>query len=131
MIQDEEIKMPINTREMFEKAYEIYHSPDQDVTPLVEMGMNENSANIALKHYKKFFAGEVPTRQASTIEVEVILNELYNDHDKSRLALVLQSMPEYLLKYPNKKMEDMVKKFEYNLIMSRLSQINLLFGGNN
>jgi hypothetical protein len=115
MFQDRKIEMSKNTREMIEKAYEIYHSPEQDVTPLVKMGMNENSAKMTLTWFKHISDGTLYKRRVSTTQVEFILNELYHDPDKSGLGLALQSMNEYLEYYPNsKKINDLVKSFEKN-----------------
>ena len=109
------LKMSKYSPEIFEKAYEIYRASEQDITPLLKMGMNENSAQMTLTWYKKIFAGELYKRSASATQVEFILNKLYCGHDISGLTLVLQSMTKYLNYYRNKKIEGIVKVFKEKL----------------
>jgi predicted restriction endonuclease len=100
---------------MFEKAYEIYQSSTDDVKPLIDMGMNENSAKMTLTWYGKIFNGELYKRSASFTQIEFILNRLFQDNERERLAIVLESLKKYVEYYKPKKIGHIVKTFEKKL----------------
>jgi len=93
------------TKEMFEKVYEIYFTQTQDIDPVVKMGMNETSAKMTLVWYEHILNGKLYKRTASAVQIEFILEKLFNDNDKSRLALVLQSFNKYIEFYNDKQLK--------------------------
>ncbi len=84
--------MSRNTKEMFEKSFEIYHSKDQDITPLVEMGMNANSAKDTICCFNKLLSGEPFSRNIQTGLIKVLLRQLYTNNKKEKLANVLTAL---------------------------------------
>ncbi len=95
--------MPSITKEMFEKAYEIYQTTSQDIAPLIEMGMNETSAKMTIVWYSHILKGELYKRSASALQIEFILNKLFSDNDKKKLNLVLLSF-RATCKFPQKQL---------------------------
>ncbi len=106
------------TKEMIEKAYEIFHTLQKGVTPLVQMGMNENSAEMTMIWYEHILNGKLYKRTGSAMQVEFILEKLFHDQDKDRLALVLQSLNQYIEFYSERKFKKVritIEKFEEKL----------------
>ena len=77
------------TLDMFERAFEIFHTEKKDITPLIEMGMNEGSAKDTIRCYGKLLNGEIHTRQVTLMFVKFLLKELYKNRDKERLTNVI------------------------------------------
>ena len=106
------------SEEMIEKAYEIYFTDDQDITPLLNMGMNEGSAKMTMTWFKKLFDGELYKRSGSEMQIEWILNKLYETYDFKRLALALESLKKYCEFYdemPMIRVRQLIKEFEVKL----------------
>lgn len=73
------------TKEMFEKAYEIYLTPAKDIKPLLEMGMNPTSAKMTINWYEHILKGKLYKRTASALQIEFILEKLFKNHDKKKI----------------------------------------------
>ena len=81
-----------NTREMYRKALDIYYSNSNDISPLIEMGMNENSARGTLYCYKKLLNGQLHTRNVQLVLIKTLLNSLYEKNDINGLANVIRAL---------------------------------------
>ena len=109
--------MPI-TEEMIETCFEIFFSEDQNIDPVVQLGMNENSARMTIVWFSCLFNGELYKRRVPTMQVEWILNKLYDTRDFNRLKNTLKSLNKYCDFYANEPMlaiRSLVKEFEKKL----------------
>ena len=103
------------TEEMIETAYGIFFTEDRDIEPLLALGMNKSSANMTIVWLEKLFSGEPNKRTGSAMQIQWILNKLYEEKDFTRLAFSLESMNRYLDFYEDKPMKEVrrtVKEFE-------------------
>ncbi|WP_287126332.1 HNH endonuclease [Desulfobacter sp.] len=101
-----------NTVEMFEKAFDIYNSKSTNISPLLDLGMNESSANMTLTWFDKIFSGQFYKRSMSYAQAKFILNKLYNSNENERLGRVLQSFSLYVEHYQPKKITKLVNQFK-------------------
>ncbi len=96
--------MAKNTEDFYLKALEIFYTHDQDIEPLLEMGMNENSAKGTLYCYKKLLNGELHTRNVQIGLIKVILRTLHKNNDKEGLANVIKALDKkYEFRFQNYK----------------------------
>jgi hypothetical protein len=110
--------MPIITEEMIETCFEIFFTEDQNIDPALHLGMNRNSARMTIKWFRCLFNGELYKRRVPAMQVEWILNRLYNMHDFNRLRNVLISLGQYCDFYDNHPMHlvrHLVEEFEKRL----------------
>ena len=106
------------TEEMIEMCFEIFFSEDQSIDPVLQLGMNENSAKMTVIWFSCLFNGELYKRLVPKMQVKWILNKLYDTRDFGRLKNTLESLNKYCDFYDNKPMlatRNLVKEFEKKL----------------
>lgn len=106
------------TEEMIETCFEIFFTEDQNIDPVVQLGMNENSARMTIVWFRFLFNGELYKRLVPAMQVEWILNKLYHTQDFVRLENTLKSLNKYCDFYDKKPMvavRNLVKEFEKKL----------------
>jgi len=92
-----------------------FFSEDQNIDPVVQLGMNENSARMTIVWFNCLFNGELYKRQTPTMQVKWILNKLSDTRDFHRLMKTLESLNKYCDFYDNRPMpaiRSLVKEFE-------------------
>jgi hypothetical protein len=92
-------------------AVEIFLTQDQDIAPLIEMGMNKTSAKDTMKCYSLLFKGEPFRRGIQQNVIKALLQNLYNNNGKENLANVLIGL--------DKHFEIRLKKYEEKNIGAR------------
>jgi len=101
--------------EMFEKVYEIYHTIEKDLTPVIEIGMNKNSAKMTLQWYDYILKGEFKKRTASKIQIKFILKELFLDNNVTGLENVLKYLRQYKEHYNPNFLNQYIEDYEEKL----------------
>jgi hypothetical protein len=76
-------------------AVEIFFTKDQDITPLIEIGMNKTSAKDTMKCYSYLIKGEPFRRGIQQNVILALLNKLYENRDKERLNNVLIALDKH------------------------------------
>ena len=76
-------------KEYEKMAVEIFFTKDQDITPLIEIGMNKTSARDTMECYSQLIKGEPFRRGIQQNVILVLLKKLYENSDKERLNQVL------------------------------------------
>ena len=107
------------TEEMIEMSYEVYFTKDQDIEPLLKIGMNESSAKMTMVWFEKMFSGELYKRTGSAFQIEWLLTKLYEEKDFNRLRSSLKSLNKYCDYYdfrPMVKVRNTIKTFEKKLM---------------
>ncbi len=102
------------TEEMIEACYNAYMT-DGDIEQAVQLGMNTNSAKMTLDWFEKIFSGDLYSSNVSNLQINWILNRLYDDKDFERLTKVLKSLDEYCLDSADKpiiKTKHLIKEFK-------------------
>jgi len=87
--------MKKNTEDIQAKVVEIFFTKDQDITPLIEMGMNQNSAKDSIKCYSQLIKGEPFRRSIQQVVIKAILKKLYENNDGEKLANVLTGLEKH------------------------------------
>ncbi|WP_202944680.1 HNH endonuclease [Desulforapulum autotrophicum] len=77
------------------KAFEIYHSKEKDIDPLIKMGMNENSAKDTIRCFGKLLKGESPSRRVQLSLIKFLLQELYTNNRREDLGNVLRALDKH------------------------------------
>ena len=106
------------TEEMIKASYEVFFTKDKDVEPVIQLGMDKNSAKMTIVWFEKLFSGELYKRTVSTLQIKWILNKLYQIQDYNRLKNTLESLNKYCDYYSKKPMvsvRHLVKEFERKL----------------
>ena len=110
------------TEDMFLKALEIFYTHDKNIDPLLEMGMNKNSAKDTLYCFNKLLNGELHTRNVPIGLIEVLLGTLQKNNDQEGLANVIKALDkkyEYRSRHykeSNKTARNIVEKYRENLL---------------
>lgn len=97
------------TEEMIATAYEIFLTDKKDISPLLDLKMNKSSANMTILWFNNLFKGQPFTPSVSAMQVEWILNKLYETNDFHNLKLALKSLSAYCVHNKDKPM-DKVRK---------------------
>lgn len=79
----------MNTEELCTKAVEIFFTTEQDITPLIEMGMNKNSAKDTIRCYSQLIVGKPFSRGMQQGVFKPLLKYLYEHNDRENLNNVL------------------------------------------
>jgi len=98
-----------NTEDRLEKAVEIFFTKDQNITPLIEMGMNENSAKDTIRCYAKLIKGEPFSRGIQQNVIKAILKKLYENNDQGKLANVIAGLDKHFERRLNSKNKEVNK----------------------
>lgn len=85
----------MNTEDLYTEAVDIFFTEKQDITPLVEMGMNENSAKDTIKCYAQLITGNPFRRSIQQNVIRALLKKLYKNEDKEKLSNVLTGLDKH------------------------------------
>lgn len=102
-------------------AVEIFFTKEQDVSPLIEIGMNKNSAIDTMRCYRKLIHGEPFSRSIQQNVIIALLEKLYEIDDKENLNNVLMALEKHfkirLNKYGEKNIgaREIVKEYKRKL----------------
>ncbi len=91
------------TEDMVVKAVEIFFTKDQNITPLIEMGMTESSAKGTIYCYAKLIKGEPFSRGIQQNVIKAILKKLYENNDQGKLANVIAGLDKHFERRLNSK----------------------------
>lgn len=100
------------TREMFEmiydkckKAYNVERNEfnirkkEEGIEELVNMGCNKGVATMSFQTYERLIKGEVLKINIPKLQLEIFLENIYNDYDNETFKLALNSVKLYLNRY--------------------------------
>ncbi len=76
-------------------AVEIFFTNNQDITPLIEIGMNKTSAKDTMKCYSHLIKGEPFRRGIQQNVIFALLNKLYKNGDKGFQDTDLTALDKY------------------------------------
>ena len=79
----------MNIEEIQAKAVEIFFTTEQDITPLIDMGMNKNSAKDTIRCYSQLINGKPFSRSIQQGVIKPLLKYLSDHNDKEKLKNVL------------------------------------------
>ena len=103
-------------------AVEIFFTKEQDITPLIEMGMNETSAKDTMKCYAKLIKGEPFRRGIQQNVIKAILEKIHENNDKDNFNNVLMALDKHfeirLNKYKEKNIgaREIVNEYKNKLL---------------